>query len=105
MNTRKNQLRIAQLCGLDVSQCSTHHQHECCGRPRIPDYFNDLNACALFEAFLRKRDRALYWTYGKKLDGIVARYNSHDSRTQEECIGVFEASAGQRCEAFLFIHK
>lgn len=66
----------------------------------LPDYFGSLDAMHEAEKALRLRDRADYWTYGKRLDGIVARYNSDNDRKQEECIAIFEATAAQRAEAF-----
>lgn len=66
----------------------------------IPDYFNDHNAMHEAERFIRLKDRAIYWKYGKKLDGMCSIYNSADDRTPEECIAIFEATALMRAEAF-----
>ena len=63
-----------------------------------PDYPNDLNACAEFADHLRKTDRLAYSQYCDELLKIVAIDNS---RNENESRNLCDATARQRCEAFL----
>lgn len=110
MTTEEKRVKIAEACGVQPV-CKWERDWQ--GQLQMvagsedwsdaPFYFNDLNACHEMEKHLRLTDRAAYWTYGKKLDGLVAIYNSEDDRTQEECIGTFEAPASMRAEAFYIV--
>lgn len=118
MKPEQQRITIAEACGWvrrepflnalgyetqEWEKKSVVNEHYCSGHTlrELPDYPNDLNACHEFERWIRLKDRAMYWTYGKKLDGVVARYNDKDNKDQNDCIGIFEATAEQRCEAFL----
>ena len=61
----------------------------------VPDYYNDLNACAQFEATMTAAQRV---EYGFELNNVICAHNAQPYPTRFEYA---TAPAPQRCEAFL----
>lgn len=92
-------LRIAELCGRDVKACPVHGMIECCGRGKLPNYPEELNACHEAMACLQSID----WMeqFSKHLFQIVDGERFPDS-VPDNWFAVFDtlnAEPWQRCIA------
>lgn len=67
---------------------------------RLPNYYGNLNACAEFAKTLNANEQVYYWDalYQVANNGNV--YWSDDS-SEHNCYATANATAPQRCEAFL----
>ena len=101
MSAEQRSVWIAEKLDDKFKLCPIHHQHECCGRGRIPDYERDLNACAEMVSTLPERNRVLYLHF---LDCIATGVRGMIALVEDwsisEIYAITEATAPQRCEAF-----
>lgn len=97
MNDEQIRKGMAEACGWQVHPkdrfvvIPPNSPHSVQPLNTIPDYLNDLNACAEFEKTLPDDVRM---SYGKQLQRVLLA-------SAEENAWLISATARQRCEAFL----
>lgn len=96
MTPEAQRIAIAESYGLDVKVCGIHLQRDCCRRKRMPDFLNDLNACAEMEKTLSEDECE---GYHSAIDSILGRDDGQFNYPAQSYF--FHATAAQRCEAFL----
>lgn len=71
------------------------------GMSELPDFLNDLNAINDAVNYLRNANRMAYLDYGKRLDQLVAIYNSSPEQQAYHGILTCDAPADMRARAVL----
>ena len=102
MSAEQRRVWIAEKLDDKFKLCPIHHQHECCGRGRIPDYERDLNACAEMVSTLDDDGTRTYFL-DILSDVIPSQYEDGDHHLETMARMNFaevNATAPQRCEAF-----
>lgn len=92
MTDEELKIKVAELCGRDVSVCPMHYMRTCCGRQTLPDYPHDLNAMREAEGMLTENQR---FNYVINLGGVIDLVNT------DEWFALISATARQRAEAFI----
>lgn len=113
MTPKAQQIAIAAACGWTEIEGCTCREWQSRGCPpewtahkkHLPDYLNDLNACAEFEEVLLP-DNAAYSQrnfYAAELGRITRNDNGRGWKplSNDDCFVILHATAAQRCEAFL----
>jgi hypothetical protein len=126
MNQRRNDMKdatpeeinnaIADMCGSHIGYATgviTNKEERIYAFPWLdapsltPNFYGDLNACALFEAVLTPKEKAVY---GDVLNNIIQAFDndyytgwsgSTNFTFCEAITAIATATAPQRCEAFL----
>ena len=106
MSPKQQRITIADVCGWSrYSAASTHGWIE--GREEetdgvIPDYLNDLNACAEFEKVLdeTQKERYVFWLNHLHPSADI-HYSEREKDIRLEVFSLVSATTAQRCEAFL----
>jgi len=100
MKPEQQRIAIAEACGwkscVGDSGLVTRYKgtpSETTVRVKLPDYLNDLNACAEFENTLNLDEKLIYYQW-------VLKVVQEQERIPYPCFTV-SASASQRAEAFL----
>lgn len=111
MSDEQMRIAIADACGIAVYEepdgsglwsCKGSYKtgisKEHAQRVSLPDYLNDLNACAEFEATLTDDE---LWEYSKLLMDYRQAANGFPLASRSEVLKLQKATVRQRCIAFL----
>lgn len=98
MTDEQINIKIAELCGWQTSAPSWD-----IGRHDCPNYAADLNACHEFAAWLNLEQQI---KFAEELQCIILEspYRAWWDATVMEVFQIADATARQRCEAFLRVH-
>lgn len=102
MTDEQMRIKIAEACGWKHHHMrpseTERHQKKWYYLSDLPDYLNDLNACAEFEATLTDDE---LWEYSKLLMDYRQAANGFPLASRSEVLKLQKATVRQRCIAFL----
>lgn len=108
MNPEQQQIAIAEFCGWKQTHIMqmgpkgkyvrTYQKGRGKLHQKLPNYLNDLNACAEFEAMLTDDE---LWEYSKLLMDYRQAANGFPLASRSEVLKLQKATTRQRAEAFL----